>query len=126
MTENNIRNIPILKEFRRKLRKNMTPAEIALWQHLKAGKLNGTHWRRQYSVDKYILDFYCPIYKLCIELDGQEHYTMQGDKKDYDRDEFLKSKDITIIRFENREIWENIEMVLEAIKFNLKDIINNQ
>ena len=74
----------------------MTPAEIALWQHLKAGKLNGTHWRRQYSVDKYILDFYCPIYKLCIELDGQEHYTMQGDKKDYDRDEFLKSKDITI------------------------------
>lgn len=104
----------------------MTPAEIALWQHLKAGKLNGTHWRRQYSVDKYILDFYCPIYKLCIELDGQEHYTMQGDKKDYDRDEFLKSKDITIIRFENREIWVNIEMVLEAIKFNLKDIINNQ
>ncbi len=51
MTENNIRNIPILKEFRRKLRKNMTPAEIALWQHLKAGKLNGTHWRIQYSVD---------------------------------------------------------------------------
>ena len=65
MTENNIRNIPILKEFRRKLRKNMTPAEIALWQHLKAGKLNGTHWRRQYSVDKYIWIFIV-LYINCV------------------------------------------------------------
>ena len=121
MTEKSTSNIPELKNLRRELRKNMTPAEVALWQQLKAGRLNGTHWRRQYSVDRYILDFYCPIYKLCIELDGQEHYTMQGDTRDYDRTIFLNSKGIEVIRFENKDIWENIEQVLETIKVRLKE-----
>ena len=79
------------------------------------------NWCRQYSVDRYILDFYCPIYKLCIELDGQDHYTMQGDTRDYDRSIFLNSKGIEVIRFENKDIWENIEQVLETIKSNLQD-----
>ena len=122
MTEKSTSNIPALKNLRRELRKNMTPAEVALWQQLKAGRLNGTHWRRQYSVDRYILDFYCPIYKLCIELDGQEHYTMQGDTRDFDRTIFLNSIGIEVIRFENKEIWENIEQVLETIKLKLKEI----
>ena len=114
-------NIPALKSLRHELRKNMTPAEVVLWQQLKAGHLEGTHWRRQYSVGKYILDFYCPIYKLCIELDGQDHYTMQGDTRDFDRAVFLNSKGIEIIRFENKDIWENPEQVLETIKVKLKE-----
>ena len=122
MSQNAINNKPELKFLRRELRKNMTPAEVALWQQLKAGRLNGTHWRRQYSVNRYILDFYCPIYKLCIELDGQEHYTMQGDTRDFDRTIFLNSIGVEVIRFENKEIWENIEQVLETIKLKLKEI----
>lgn len=121
MDKKGITNIAVLKKVRRELRKNMTSAEVALWQRLKAGQLNGTHWRRQYSVDRYILDFYCPIYKLCIELDGQEHYTMQGDTRDYDRTIFLNSQGIEVLRFENKDIWENIEQVLEAIKVKLKE-----
>ena len=121
MTEKSTSNIPELKNLRRELRKNMTPAEAVLWQRLKAGRLDGTHWRRQYSVNRYILDFYCPIYKLCIELDGQDHYTMQGDTRDYDRTIFLNSKSIEVIRFENKDIWENIEQVLETIKVRLKE-----
>ena len=112
-------NKPELKQLRRKLRKNMTPAEVALWQQLKAGRLDGTHWRRQYSIDKYILDFYCPMLKLCIELDGQEHYTMQGDTRDFDRTIFLNSIGIEVVRFENKEVWENIEYVIETIKEKL-------
>ena len=121
MSQNAINNKPELKFLRRELRKNMTPAEVALWQQLKAGRLNGTHWRRQYSVNRYILDFYCPIYKLCIELDGQDHYTMQGDTRDFDRAVFLNSKGIEVIRFENKDIWENPEQVLETIKVKLKE-----
>ena len=121
MTEKGISNRPEFKKLRRELRKNMTPAEVALWQQLKAGRLDGTHWRRQYSIDKYILDFYCPIYKLCIELDGEEHYTMQGDTKDFDRTEFINSIGIDVLRFENKEIWESPEQVLETIKLKLKE-----
>ncbi len=121
MQEKSDSNRRELKNLRRELRNNPTPAESALWKHLKADKLEGTHWRRQFSIANYILDFYCPAIKLCIELDGQEHYTMQGDTADFDRTEFLNSKGIKVIRFENKEIWENIERVLEYIKEEIKE-----
>ncbi len=105
-----------VKELRRNLRRNLTPTEAVLWVRLKAGNLQGTRWRRQFSVGNYILDFYCPQYKLCIELDGASHFTMEGDTYDFDRTEFLKSKGICVLRFENKDIWENIDAVLETIK----------
>ena len=108
-----------LKGYRRVLRNNLTPAEAALWKCLKAGGLNGTKWRRQFSVGSYILDFYCPLYKLGIELDGSCHYTMCGDVRDLDRDEVLASCGIRVLRFENKEVWDNIERVLEAISLAL-------
>jgi very-short-patch-repair endonuclease len=104
-----------LKDYRRNLRKNLTPAEVALWQQLKACKLNGTSWRRQFSVGNYILDFYCPAHKLCVELDGASHFTMQGDTYDYDRTKFLESLGICVLRFENKDVWNNIDHVLERI-----------
>ncbi len=112
-------NTKELKEVRRKLRNNPTPAEAALWAQLKSERLEGTHWRRQFSVGKYILDFYCPSHKLCVELDGEGHFNMQSDLLDLERTEYLKSKGISVIRFENREIWENIDRVLLVIKCEL-------
>lgn len=109
-----------IKGLRRNLRSNLTPAEATLWSCLKAGNLEGTKWRRQFSVGNYILDFYCPKYKLCIELDGSYHYTMQGDTYDLDRTEFLRLKGIQVLRFENKDIWDNISGVLDTIKMYLQ------
>lgn len=108
-----------MKWFRKRLRANMTPAEAILWKQIKAAKLKGTKWRRQFSVGNYILDFYCPQCKLCIELDGSEHYTMHGDTYDCVRSEYLISKGITILRFENKEIYDNIDKVLDVITAHL-------
>ena len=119
MKKDRICNNPALKSLRKTLRNNPTPAESALWEQLRAGRLNGSRWRRQYSIGNYILDFYCPKSHLCVELDGKEHFTMQGDTTDYDRTEFLKSQGVTVIRFENREIWEDINRVLAAIRMKL-------
>ena len=119
MYYNTEQNKKELKGLRRALRNNPTPAESALWVHLKAKKFYGTQWRRQYSVGNYILDFYCPAAKLCVELDGKEHFTIQGDTNDYDRTEFLGSRGISVIRFENKEVWEDIDRVLEIIKLHL-------
>ena len=121
MCEKTNSNRKDLKFLRRKLRNAPTPAEAALWKHLKSNQLDGTHWRRQFSVANYILDFYCPAFKLCVELDGNEHYTMHGDTADYNRTDFLNSKGIKVVRFENREIWENIDMVLEYIKSEIRE-----
>src|SRR4051812_15713439 len=58
-----------LKPRRRKLRRSLTPAEASLWRALKNSQLSGRKFRRQHSVGKYVLDFYCVEEWLAIELD---------------------------------------------------------
>ena len=116
MEKERIYNNKSIKCLRKELRNNPTPTESALWEQLRAGRLDGTKWRRQYSIGKYIVDFYCPKARLCIELDGDAHYSMQGDLYDLNRTEYINSLGISILRFENREFWEAPERVLLAIK----------
>ena len=105
-----------LKEKRKELRSNSTSAEAVLWSMLKGKQIEGKRWRRQFSIGYYILDFYCPEIKLAIELDGNEHYTVIGKFNDERREEYLKSLGITIIRFENKDIWCSTEHVIETIR----------
>jgi very-short-patch-repair endonuclease len=64
-------NSPILKPVRKKLRKNLTPAEARMWSYLKSAQFNGLKFRRQHSIGPYIVDFYCPALRLALELDGE-------------------------------------------------------
>ena len=107
-----------LKAQRKQLRNNLTPAEAELWKHLQNGKLEERKFRRQHSVENYILDFYCPQEKLGLELDGKDHFTDNRYEVDIKRTEYLNSLNIKIIRFENKEIFEQLEGVLEEIKQN--------
>ena len=75
-------NLPPLKPRRRELRTYGTSAEAALWNLLKKRQLRGRKFRRQHSVGRYILDFYCPSERLAIELDGAHHYTPAGQDHD--------------------------------------------
>lgn len=115
-----LHNKSTLKPNRKNLRNQSTPAEVALWLCLKNGKLDGHKFRRQHSVGHFILDFYCPAKRLCIELDGAQHYTPDGVAIDTERDAFLQSCQITVLRFENRLIFENPEGLLEEIRQHLK------
>ena len=80
-------NNPELKERRRELRKHSTPAEIELWKRLKNKSLDGRKFRRQYSIDKFVLDFYCVEERLGIELDGILHFEADGIEYDKLREE---------------------------------------
>lgn len=99
----------------RHLRQEDTKAEKILWKILRGSKL-GVKWRRQHPIDMYILDFYSPQINLCIELDGSVHNIKENKEYDKIRDEYLKNKNIKIIRFWNSEIENNIDAVLEKIK----------
>ncbi|MFA4818914.1 MAG: DUF559 domain-containing protein [Patescibacteria group bacterium] len=66
----NIYNNSILKKTRRILRKNQTTAEKIIWSKLRNKQVNNLKFYRQYSVSKYALDFYCPVARLAIEIDG--------------------------------------------------------
>jgi very-short-patch-repair endonuclease len=110
-----LNNLIGLKSKRIKLRKNLTPAEARLWLHLKNSQ-QGQKFRRQHSFDYYILDFYCPAKKLAVELDGSPHDTNEGYAKDKARTDYLESKGLKIIRFENKDVISNLEGILAEIR----------
>ena len=110
-----VNNLPQLKRYRTRLRKNLTPAEATLWGYLKGSKLEGRKFRRQHSVGNYILDFYCPGERLAVELDGEVHFNENAMEYDYERKLFLESFGIKVIRFENRLVFEETEYVLNRI-----------
>jgi very-short-patch-repair endonuclease len=116
-----INNIKALKETRKALRNNLTPAEAALWKFLQHSNLEGRKFRRQHSISYYILDFYCPAERLAVELDGAHHFTASGADYDEERTKFLNSQNIRVVRFENKMIFEQPETVLETIKDNFKN-----
>ena len=111
-----LHNRKYLKQTRRALRSSLTPAEATLWRHLQNKKLSGRKFRRQHSVGNYILDFYCPQEKLAIELDGAYHFTSAGYEADQARDMYLKELGIQVLRFENKEVFHDIERVLDMIE----------
>jgi very-short-patch-repair endonuclease len=91
----------------------MTDAEKLLWLRLRARQLKGRQFYRQRIIGNYIVDFYCPKANLIIEIDGGQHYTEEGIKKDKMRDKYMREQGYKILRFSDREIFENLAGVME-------------
>jgi len=81
----------------------MSKSERVFWNFARNDKL-GFRFRRQFPVDKYVLDFYCPAAKLCIEIDGPHHQETQT--RDCIRDQYLESLGILTIRIPTTELFE--------------------
>ena|SRR3989339_1073412 len=109
------------KEKGRTLRHSQTDAERKLWQNLRRGQLGGLRFLRQYSVGNYILDFYCPKLRLAIEVDGSQHIENEYDGK---RTEYLRKKNIFVLRFWNNEVLNNREGVCLKILSVIKEKIS--
>jgi very-short-patch-repair endonuclease len=95
----------------RHLRKEMTDSERKLWQHLRAGRLDGLKFRRQHPIPPYIADFCCIEKKLVVELDGSQH----SQEADAARTRFLESQGWRVIRFWDNDVLLATEAVVEAI-----------
>ena len=104
-----------LKQLSRNLRINMTDAEKLLWSKIRGKQLKEFQFYRQKIIGNYIADFYCPKSKLVIEVDGGHHYSDEGKEKDNIRYDYMKETGITVIRFSDREVLNNIDAVLEEI-----------
>jgi len=107
-----------LKPYRKELRNASTSAEAELWNNLKGKQLEGRKFRRQQSIKNYIVDFYCSSEKLIIELDGDSHGDYRKTYEDQDRDNELLKMGYTILRFENRFVFEDIEWIKDEIRRN--------
>jgi very-short-patch-repair endonuclease len=116
MKNKNIFNRKGLKTFRSYLRNRSTSAEAALWNSLKSKKLDGRKFRKQYTLDKYIVDFCCPSEKLVIELDGAPHGEYHKIQEDENRDRYLESLGFCVLRFENRFVFQEPEYLKNEIR----------
>ncbi|MBE9012174.1 endonuclease domain-containing protein [Pseudanabaenaceae cyanobacterium LEGE 13415] len=103
----------------RQLRQNLTPAEKILWEALKKRQLKGWKFRIQPPIESFIVDFYCPEYRLVIELDGGIH----DRQVEYDaaRTEKLNQLGYRVIRFRNREVMTNLSRVLQQISHTIEN-----
>lgn len=108
-------NLKSEKELRQTLRNNLTPAEATLWKALKGSQINGLKFRRQHSLGPYVMDFYCPSIRLCVELDGEVHNTYGACLHDSERTRFLNENGITVKRFENDVVYKNINAIIQTI-----------
>lgn len=107
-----------LTELAQQLRRNMTREERKLWyEYLSKYPLR---FRRQVTHDRFILDFYCAAVKLCVELDGSQHYDDAGLSKDRARTAQLESDGIMVLRFSNADVMKNLRGVCEQIDFTVQ------
>jgi len=113
-------NVSSKKEFRKALRNSLTAPEAVLWASLQRRQLAGKKFRRQVSIGPYIVDFYCAERRLVIELDGAAHFSPTIDEYEAARTNYLQREGLTVIRFENRELKEDIEAVLDRIRRELE------
>ena len=111
-----------LTKYAKKLRKNSTRAETILWNKLRSKQLEGSKFRRQQPIGKYIVDFVSFERKVIVELDGGQHANQQI--KDRMRDKRLIEDGYTVLRFWNNDVLENIDGVLEIMRRNCLKLLS--
>jgi len=106
---------PQMFENARKLRAAMTPAELLLWEHLRASRLKSFRFKAQHPIGYFVADFYCHAARLVIELDGSVHDSVDQREYDLNRTYVLNEFGLTVVRFRNEEVLLDLDSVLRKI-----------
>ena len=104
---------PALRDRARLLRRNTTPAERILWSDLRGRRFADFKFRRQQIIGAFIVDFFCAEIALVVELDGETH--LGKESLDQRRQAWLEGQGFRVLRFWNTDVYEDHEVVLEAI-----------
>jgi very-short-patch-repair endonuclease len=113
-------NKPTTLTKRRMLRSSSTTPEQKLWYRIRNKQIENTKFRRQYAIGSYIADFYCVEKRLVIELDGDSHFTKEGQLYDLERTEYFNACNIIVLRFTNTDVMRNLDGVLTIIERHIR------
>ena len=100
----------------RRLRREATTLEQALWQQLRDGRLDGFKFRRQVPLAGYVADFACFETKLIVEVDGPVHAREEQRLHDAERDRILRQRGFRVLRFDGETVLTDLDRVLGAIR----------
>ena len=112
---------PKLKDFAKELRNKSTKSEIILWLKLKGKQMYGYDFHRQKPIDNYILDFFCYELMLGIEVDGYSHEFLEVFNKDGIKEKRMNELGISVLRFSDFQVLNDMENVLRAIEFYIEE-----
>ena len=104
----------------RRLRRRSSKAETKLWRRLRDRSLLGAKFRRQYPIGPYVVDFYCHVARLVVELDGGGHAQEAQKPRDVQRAADIQRLGVRVLRFWNGEVLSNVEGVLQRISAALE------
>ncbi len=107
-----------------KLRADTTPPEQVLWAHLKNRRLGSFKFRRQHPIGSFVADFYCDEVKLVVELDSSYHSGRQ--KQDAERDDWMNSQSIAVLRVTASQLAKNKDGVLSEILLTAQDLLQDR
>ncbi len=111
------------KEKRRRLRKKTSGSEKIVWTYLRRKQILGERFLRQFSIDFYVLDFYCPRLRLAIEIDGDSHFINQAAiNYDKERQTYIENLGIEFLRFRNEEVNQSNDFVISVITEKVKEL----
>ncbi|AZN38135.1 endonuclease domain-containing protein [Iodobacter ciconiae] len=104
-----------LKLFSPELRKHMIDAEQLLWSRLRRKQLLGVQFYRQKPLAGFIVGFYSAAASLVIELDGPQHFEEAHQSHDKERDQVLAAMGLLVLRFDNRQVLQELDLVMQVI-----------
>ena len=110
----------------KELRKYETYAEKILWTKLNRNQIFGLQFRRQHPIDRFIADFYCAKIKLVVEVDGSIHELPENLDYDIGRSEIMNDFGITVIRFSNEQIINEIDTTIKKIEKIIKKLMQEK
>jgi very-short-patch-repair endonuclease len=108
--------------FARRLRRDMTAAEVILWRALRSSRLGGAKFRRQAPVGPYVADFLCHEARLIVELDGAPHEDPEQQAHDKQRDAWFRDQGFRVLRFPNDLAIAGTEILVRQIEAELKEL----
>src|SRR5947208_5483798 len=98
----------------KKLRANTTPHERILWRALKEIPIEGSHFRRQAPIGRYIVDFFCPAKRIILEIDGGHHNEDDTAERGFERQRWLETERYCVVRLSNSERATDLPAVREG------------
>jgi very-short-patch-repair endonuclease len=110
----------------KELRKSETAAEKIVWSKLCNHQLNGFSFRRQHPIHRFIVDFYCHQIKLVVEIDGDIHTLTKNKEYDIERSAIMEHYGITVVRFSNNQVLNDIDQVLNSITETAQKLVRTQ
>ncbi len=103
-----------MKQAARDLRKNPTESESVLWNALRANRLDGRKFRREQTIGRFVVDFYCASERLVVEVDGGVH--AEQEREDRMRQEALETLGLRFVRVTDKQVMDDLPAVLSTIR----------